>query len=95
MPHQTRLGLLPGLVVLCWLGASGCAGLSGGLGLKYKPDDVDDFHANSLALRDSVVKIHERLANIRGRLGAVARGQLSTEAVAGDIRRPIWTRTRR
>ena len=87
MGEILRHGRSMGLIIICWLGASGCAALSGGLALGYKPDDVDDFHADAVALKDDVAKISEDLASIRGRLGAVARGQATPASVTSDIRR--------
>lgn len=72
------------VVVVCAVGLWGCAGLSG-IGLKYEPDDVDKFHDHAVALKDAIADVEQRLGAIRKRLGAVARGQLTAEDVAGDI----------
>ena len=69
------------------LSASGCAVFSkvGDLGPRYKPDRVDDFHAQAKALHTSLTGIGERIARSRLRIARVVKGDVSFASIKGEV----------
>jgi len=84
MVQQARLFWVVGLLLI--LTNPGCALLSKiGVGSEYKADEVDDFHKRVLGLSANIRSLQASLAKIRGRLGEVARGEISFESVKDDV----------